>query len=159
MNRKTHLHALLVWAGISMNGKTRLVVVEGNLNAVRYRDEILEPVALPYLRNLGPNAILQDDNARPHRARIIDNFLQAHGVERMQWPAVSPDLNPIENLWDQLGRAVRKRVTSATTLAQLRQILIQEWNAISQDRVRRLVSSMRRRCQAVVGAYGGSTRY
>ena len=76
----------------------------------------------------------------------------------MQWLAVSPDLNLIEKLWDQLGRAARKRVTSATTLAQLRQILIEEWNAIPQDRVRRLVSSMRR-CQAVVGAYGGSSRY
>ena len=60
----------------------------------------------------------------------------------MQWLAVSPDLNLIEKLWDQLGRAARKRVTSATTLAQLRQILIEEWNAIPQDRVRRLVSSM-----------------
>ncbi len=99
-----------------------------------------------------------DDNAHTHRARIIWNFLQAHGVEQMQWPAVSPDLNPIENLWDQLGRAARKRVTSATSLAQLQQILIQEWNAIPQDRVRRLVSSLRR-CQTVVGAYGDSTRY
>lgn len=142
-----------------MNGKTRPVVIAGSLNAARYRDEILEPVALPYLQTLGPNAIMQDDNARPHRARIIDNFLQANRVQRMQWPAVSPDLNPIENLWDQLGRAARKRVTSATTLPQLRQILIEEWNAIPQDRVRRLISSMRRRCQAVVAAYGGSTRY
>ena len=67
--------SVMVWAGISINGKTRLVVVEGNLNAASYRDEIFEPVALPYLQNLGPNAILQDDSARPHRARIIDNFL------------------------------------------------------------------------------------
>ncbi len=110
------------------------------------------------LGQLEADAILQDDTARPHRARIIENFLQAHGVangvERMQWPAVSPDLTPIENLWDQLRRAARKRLTSETTLAQLRQILIQEWNTIPQDRVRRLVSSMRRRCQAVVGTYG-----
>ena len=53
------------------------------------------------LRQLETDASLQDDNARPHNARITENFLQAHGVERMQWPAVSPDLNPIENLWDQ----------------------------------------------------------
>ncbi len=59
----------------SIDDKTRLAVVEGNLNAARYRDEIFEPVALPYLQNLGPYAILQDDNARPHRASIIDNFL------------------------------------------------------------------------------------
>ncbi len=103
------------------------------------------------LGQLEADVILQDDTARPHRARIIENFLQAHGVE----PAVSPDLNPIENLWDQLGRTARKRVTSATTLAQLRQILIQEWNAIPQDRVRRLVSSMGRRRQAVKWEHTG----
>ena len=127
--------------------------------SVRYRNEILEPVAIPYLQNLGPNSILQDDNARPHRGRIITEYLQNLGVERMEWPAVSPDLNPIEYLWDQLGRAVRVRVTNATMLADLRQILVEEWDAIPQQCVTRLVTSMRRRCQAVVAAYGSSTRY
>ena len=127
--------------------------------SVRYRNEILEPVAIPYLQNLGPNSILQDDNARPHRGRIITEYLQNLGVERMEWPAVSPDLNPIEYLWDQLGRAVRARVTNATMLADLRQILVEEWDAIPQQCVTRLVTSMRRRCQAVVAAYGSSTRY
>ena len=127
--------------------------------SVRYRNEILEPVAIPYLQNLGPNSILQDDNAHPHRGRIITEYLQNLGVERMEWPAVSPDLNPIEYLWDQLGRAVRARVTNATMLADLRQILVEEWDAIPQQCVTRLVTSMRRRCQAVVAAYGSSTRY
>ena len=69
----------------------------------------------PYLRNLGPNAILQDDNARPHRARIITEYLQ--------------NLNPIEHLWDQLGRAVYARVTHRTTLADLKQMLVEEIGA------------------------------
>ena len=55
---------------------------------MRYRNEILEPVAIPYLQNLGPNSILQDDNAHPHRGRIITEYLQNLGVERMEWPAV-----------------------------------------------------------------------
>jgi hypothetical protein len=58
----------------------------------RYRDEILQPVAIPYLQSLGPNSILQDDNARPHRAGFIRDYLQNVGVERMEWPASSPDL-------------------------------------------------------------------
>ena len=149
----------MVWGAISVTGKTELVIIEGNLNAVRYQNEILEPVAIPYLQNLGPNSILQDDNAHPHRGRIITEYLQNLGVERMEWPAVSPDLNPIEYLWDQLGRAVRARVTNATMLADLRQILVEEWDAIPQQCVTRLVTSMRRRCQAVVAAYGSSTRY
>ena len=84
--------SVMVWGGISLRGKTNLVIIEGNLNALRYRDEILDPVAIPYLRNLGPNAILQDDSARPHRARIITEYLQNLGVERMEWPA-STQLN------------------------------------------------------------------
>ena len=116
-------------------------------------------MAIPYLHSLGPNSILQDDNAGPHRAGFIRDYLQNVGVERMGWPASSPDLNPIEHLWDQLGRAVRARVTNTTTLADLRQMLVEEWDAIPQQCVTRLVTSMRRRCQAVVAVYGSSTCY
>ena len=66
----------------------------------------------------------------------------------------SPDLNPIEHLWDELGRAVRKRVTDQTTLADLHELLVEEWDVIPQQRVRTLVNSMRRRCQAVINAFG-----
>lgn len=151
--------SIMVWGGISIIGKTRLVIVDGNLNAVRYRDEILQPVAIPYLRQLGANGILQDDNARPHRARVITDYLQNARINRMEWPANSPDLSPSEQLWDQLGRAVRARVTNTTTLADLRLMLVQQWDAIPQQRIVRLIRSMRRRCEAVIGAYGGSTRY
>ncbi|KAL7828173.1 hypothetical protein AOLI_G00313250 [Acnodon oligacanthus] len=151
--------SVMVWGGISLTGKTRLVIIGGNLTAERYRDEILQPVAVPYLHSLGPNSILQDDNTRPHRAGIIRDYLQNLGVERMEWPASSPDLNPIKHLWDHLGRAVRSRVTNTTTLADLQQMLDEEWDAIPQQCVTRLVTSMRRRCQAVVAVYGFSTRY
>ena len=67
--------SIMVWGGISITGKTRLVAIDGNLNAARYRDEILQPVAIPFLRNMGANSILQDDNARPHRARIITDYI------------------------------------------------------------------------------------
>jgi len=143
----------MVWGDIT--GKTRLVIIEGHLNAVRCRDEILQPVAISYLHNLGPNSILQDDRARPHRARVITDYLQNVGVERMEWPAKSPDLNPIEYLWDQLGHVVHVGVTNTTTLADLPRLLVEEWNAIPQQ----CVTSMRRRSQAVVAAYGSSTHY
>ena len=65
----------MVWASISSNGRAALVVVPGNLTGRRYIDEILRPHVVPYLRQMGQNAISQDDNARHHRARIVDNFL------------------------------------------------------------------------------------
>lgn len=161
IERTTAFHggSVMVWGGISSGGRTELIILQGNLNAARYQQEILDPVAIPYVRALGPNAMLQDDNARPHRARIITDHLIQQGIQRMEWPACSPDLNPIEHLWDQLGRAVRERTDDVTTLQDLARILVEEWDAIPQNRIRRLVQSMRRRCQAVIAAFGGSTRY
>uniref|UniRef100_A0A3Q3E715 Tc1-like transposase DDE domain-containing protein n=1 Tax=Labrus bergylta TaxID=56723 RepID=A0A3Q3E715_9LABR len=96
-------------------GKTRLVIIGGNLNEDRYRDKILQPVTIPHLHSLGPNSILQDENAH----QFMRDHLQNLGVERMEWPACSPDLNHIQHLWDQLGRAAHARVTNKTTLADL----------------------------------------
>jgi transposase len=129
------------------------------MNAQRYRNEILDPVAMPIVQNIGAGRIRQDDNARPHTARIVQEHLQHRGIQRMQWPSCSSDLNPIKHLWDLLGRAVRNRVNNATTVQDLRQIVVDEWDAIPQQRVQRLISSMRRRCQAVTAVFGGSSHY
>ncbi len=111
------------------------------------------------MRTMAQGALFQDDNAHPHRARIVDAFLQQEGITRMEWPACSPDLNPIEHLWDQLGRAVQTRLHAQSTLADLRRILVEEWDRLPQHRVQRLVHSMRRRCDSCIAVAGGPTRY
>nr|KAG5695939.1 hypothetical protein BaRGS_017520 [Batillaria attramentaria] len=152
--------SLMVWDGISVLGKTDLHVFwNGTLTAIRYRDEILDPVVRPYAGAIGPEFILMDDNARPHSARIVDQYLEEESMELMEWPARSPDLNPIEHVWDMIGRAVRARVNPPRTLAQLGQALQQEWDQIPQQTIRNLICSMRRRCQAVISARGGHRQY
>ena len=63
--------SVMIWAGITLNGRSALVVVLGNLNGRCYIDEILRPHVVPRLCQMDQNVIFQDDNARPHRARIV----------------------------------------------------------------------------------------
>ena len=77
----------------------------------------------------------------------------------MHWPPYSPDLSPIEHLWDVLDRRVRNRPQPPTTLQTLRLALMQEWNAIPQAEINRLILSMTRRVRAGLNANGGHTRY
>ena len=152
--------SLMVWAGISVQGKTDFHVLQnGTLTAVRYRDEILDPIVRPYAGAIGPHFILMDDNARPHRAHLVDQYLDNESIERMEWPSRSPDLNPIEHVWDMIGRAVYARVNPPCMLAELGQALQEEYDRIPQQKIRNLICSTRRRCQAVIDARGCHTRY
>ncbi|GFV80147.1 transposable element Tcb2 transposase [Trichonephila clavipes] len=97
----------LVYGGISTDGRTDLYIIrDGPLTARRYRDEILRPIVVPYAAAIGYDFILMDDNSRPHRANLVEDSLFEERIVRMEWPACSPDMNPIEHVWDAVGRRV-----------------------------------------------------
>ncbi|GFT85681.1 transposable element Tcb2 transposase [Trichonephila clavipes] len=96
---------VLVYGGISIDGRTDLYIIrDGPLTAHRYRDEILRPIVVLYAAAIGDDFILMDYNCRPHRANLVEDFLFEKGIVRMEWPACSPDMNPIEYVWNALGR-------------------------------------------------------
>ena len=97
---------------------TELVVIAGNLNAVRYREDILFSYVVPFLQ-APPDMTLQHDNATSHSARSVRDFLQDRNVNVLPWPGKSPDLNPIEHVWDLLDRRVRARAIPSRNVQEL----------------------------------------
>ena len=106
---------------------------------------IMPYVAVPYLHQMGPNVTLQHYNARPHTKRAVITFMQQSNVDVLDWSACSPDLKPIEHVWDQLGRAVHQRPTPEHNLCHVRYFLQEEWDRLIQANIRTLVTNMRAR--------------
>jgi hypothetical protein len=111
--------SIMVWGGISKDGRTELVMVPQRLNAQIYVETILQEHVMPFANNFGDDFILQQDNSRVHTANLTVNFLQDQEIQVMEWPAMSPDLNRNEHVWDMLHRRIRKRPAAALTLQKL----------------------------------------
>ena len=148
-----------VWGAFHNSAKSPLVLPDGYLTGVLYRG-ILQNTLVSFARHyFGDNYRYQDDNATPHRARVIFDFLLQGNVTKMEQPPRSPDCNPIEHLWDELGRAISSMDNPPQNLDELRQALLDKWAQIPVKRLQRLVASMPRRLAAIIAARGGNTRY
>ena len=132
-----------VWLGLGRHC-SNLVVMEGNLNAQNHRDEILMRHVVLLFQNNADITLFQHDNATGHTAMDTVNFLRANNIAFISdWPAKSPDLNPMAHLWDNLDQCVRHRPIPLSNVIQLRQALIQEWNNIPQTEIDTLIRSLR----------------
>lgn len=141
-----------VWGAICWDTRSPLVILQGTMTARSYVDDILTPVVLPMLSSrLG--AIYQQDNARPHTARLSQQRLQGYDV--LPWPARSPDLSPIEHVWDTLGRQLQPSQNTGELTAQLQRL----WHDLPQGTIGDLIDSMPNRVSACIAARGGFTTY
>ncbi|GFV30791.1 transposable element Tcb2 transposase [Trichonephila clavipes] len=150
----------MVWGGISIGGRTDLHIIgNGTLTRQRYADEILRPHVIPYAGAIGDSFVFQDDNARPHRARLVENMLEAETIQCMEWPVCSPDLNPIKHVWDMLGRCIAARPRPPATVRDLEVALLEKWNSITLSLIDNLIASMANRCAVVLAVRGDHTPY
>ncbi|UYV72257.1 K02A2.6-like [Cordylochernes scorpioides] len=122
---------IMVWGAIAYDSRSPLLRIQGTMTAQRYVDDVLRPVTLPYLQGV-PNALYQQNNARSHTARISQQALQ--DVQMLPWPPYSPDLSPIEHVWDIIGRRLH-------ALPQ---------PPIPQDAIHTLIDSLPRRVAACI---------
>ncbi|GMG13310.1 unnamed protein product [Aspergillus oryzae] len=159
----------MVWGAIWIGGRSQLVVLErdelsprGGYSTKSYL-ACLEKGLLPIYK---PGSIFQQDNAKIHVSYEAQDWLERHGIWVPDWPAHSPDLNPIEHLWNLLKKKLLELYPelflggrSQIDWTQFRESIQAAWWAIPQERIDRLIRSMPRRLQAVRLARGWYTKY
>lgn len=149
-----------VWAWISAEGQGMCFRIDERLTGPVYRN-ILENVMLPSVRERfpGDNFIFQQDNAPVHTARIVRDWIEENDINTLPWPARSPDLNPIENVWGYLVKKLQKRDIRPQNRDELWQTINQAWNELENYNMLNLVQSMNQRLQMVIDKNGSATKY
>ncbi|GFU61908.1 transposable element Tcb2 transposase [Trichonephila clavipes] len=152
--------SIMVWAGIMINGHTRLhVVANGTMTGQRYIDEVLLPHVRLFRGAVGDKFVFMYDNATCHQTLAVQDCLDSEGIQCLVWPARSPDLNPIENVWDALGRQVAGRNYPPTNKNTLIRALTDEWDKLPQQPLDNVVQSMVRRVECCITLHGGHIPY
>ncbi|GFT80610.1 transposable element Tcb1 transposase [Trichonephila clavipes] len=152
--------SIMVWAGIMINGRTRLhVVANGTMTRQRYIDEVLLPHVRLFRGAGGDKFVFMDDNATCHQTLAVQDCLDSEGIQRLVWPARSPDLNHIENVWDALGRQVAGRNYPPTNRNTLIRALTEEWDKLPQQLLDNIVQSMVRRVEYCITLHGEHIPY
>lgn len=160
--RKTVKHptSVMIWGCISSEGMGRLYVVEGTMRQDQYR-RVLETRLVPQLTEWfgnGPKIFMQD-GAPCHKAKSVTKYLEEKRIPLLRWPGNSPDMNPIENVWECLKRELGKE--NITTRVHLIERIIHHWNHNEKlkETAMNCIKSMPRRIEALLRVKGGLTKY
>lgn len=140
-------------------GKSEIVFIDGRMNAQRYQ-EMLEAQLIGIGAQIGgQDWIFQQDNAPIHSAASTVNWFRRQNIPLMNWPSLSPDANPIENLWAILARKVYRDGRQFNNVVELKDAIREAWNSITVEDCRNLINSMPERIFEIILKKGASTRF
>ena len=154
----------MVWGAISKTRTFPLVRISTTLDGAFYAQILKDFFKTQGLKLSGSRAsrprvqwTFQHDNASIHRANVVETAMARWKVPVLPWPALSPDLSPIENLWSYVSGRLRGRIFPNPDV--LFEAVQQEWAAVPPAVLASLYDSMADRCRAVVQGRGHPTRY
>lgn len=146
--------SIMVWAGFSMRGKTPIAKITTRMNSKKYI-EMLEDILIPYSEDvMDGDFVFQQDNAAIHVSRLSRAWFEEKNIELLDWPARSPDLNPIENLWGIMARQVYDGGRQFSTVQELEVAIKNTWREINVKTLETLVNSMPDRVFNVIHRHG-----
>lgn len=149
----------MVWGAFCADGTLRLSFPSFRMNSMEYQS-ILETNLLPFLsKRRRRNLIFQQDNAAIHVSGSTRNWFNDHSVSVLDWPARSPDLNPIENLWGYLVRKIYDRNNPFENVGSLEAAIIDAWDHVPDELIQNLLGSMPERIFQVISRKGDVTDY
>jgi len=138
-----------VWGGITWNGKVSLKLFRENLDSKLYVDILTEKLSeIRSLYKYVSGWSFQQDNDPKHTANKTGEWFEKNKVKKLDWPAASPDLNPIENCWGIMKKEIGK--LRPKNRDELEECLIELWESISLETIRNLILSMPKRCDKVI---------
>jgi transposase len=153
-----------IWGCINseMDGTLAILPSGVRMNSSLYISRILNEHGHPFYERIATaygDALWQDDGAKYHTSKVVEEWRKSMLMQRMKWPAQSPDLNPIENLWHIIKINITKRRHRIDSLDEFAEIIEEEWKRIGRHVIKRIIGSMKKRCLAVIRAKGASTKY
>lgn len=159
MSRNLGGGSVMIWAAFCTAGKSEIAWIQTKMNSQNYINLLEDGLISMSEKYFQDDCIFQQDNAAIHTAGIVKQWFADKNFELLDWPARSPDLNPIENLWGSIARKVYKNGKQFNNVLELKEAIREAWTSIPRIELENLVRSMPKRLFEVTTNRVGSTHY